>query len=209
MEPYIIAVTGCSGSGKSTFTKQLIQKYNSHAVCLVEDRYCKDRSFIHPLDKRLNHNFDHPSAVDYDLMINNVRALKQGKTIQAPIYSYQTASRLNFTETIVAKPILFVEGLFVLLSAELKSLIDLSVYIDTNEATCIERRLQRDVQERQMPAWFTPSQLDYIRSGAYYVKQCKEYAHIIIDNNSNDRAIDLNLIVENIEKNVNFLQCQA
>lgn len=203
MKTFLIAITGNTGSGKSTLTQQILRQYPQNTVRLIEDRYCYDRSHIHPIEKRLNHNFDQPSAIDHELLVNNIYQLKKGENINAPIYCYQTSSRSQQTEKIIAKPIIIIEGLFILLNEALSNLCDLKIYIDVDIETCIKRRLERDVNERGMPQWFTPSQLDYIRDGEQFVLESKQQADLIIDNSEYNLTKDMQFIKNKLD---NFLK---
>lgn len=208
METFLIAITGNTGSGKSTLTQHILNQYSKYTVCLIEDRYCYDRSHIHPLETRLNHNFDDPTAIDYDYLYKNIFQLKRGENINAPIYCYQTASRSNQTEYIIAKPIIIIEGLFILLNEALSSLCDLKIYIDVDIEICIKRRLERDVNERGMPQWFTPSQVDYIRNGERHVSKSKLHSDLIIQNNENNLINPINSIKNKLDIFLNHFNNQ-
>ncbi len=208
MKTFLIAITGNTGSGKSTLTKKILEHYAKHTVSLIEDHYCFDRSHIHPLEDRLNHNFDQPSAIDYDYLIQNITQLQNGNNINAPIYFYQTASRSQQTEMIMAKPIIIIEGLFVLLNEALCKLCDLKIYLDVDIESCIKRRLERDVIDRGMPQWFTPSQLDYIRNGEQYVLKSKSQADLIIQNNDRNIASCIQPIKDKLDHFLNYTDHQ-
>ncbi len=143
----VIGVAGGSGSGKTTFARELLARVGvDRTLILLQDSYYFDRSKDFKGDGSLN--FDHPDSIDWDLMAEHIQLLKQGETIDLPIYDFATHSRLKEVELVKAKPIIIVDGILIFYPDQIRDLLDLSIYIDTPDHVCFERRLYRDTHER-------------------------------------------------------------
>lgn len=145
---FIIGIAGGSGSGKTTVAKKISENFSENAVSMIcQDYYYRDNSHI-PIEKRKEINFDDPAAIEFDLLIDHVNQLREGKAIEMPTYSYKECIRLP--ETIPAKPteVLIVEGIFVLTHPVLRSLMDVKVYVDAEADNRLIRILKRDQEER-------------------------------------------------------------
>lgn len=144
----LIAVCGGSGSGKTTFARRLVEILGEdHCAILSQDRYYIDQSDRFKEDGG-DVNFDHPSAIDFDLMAEHLRILSSGRPIEAPLYDFATHKRLKRTTTFKAKPVIIVDGILVLSQKQIRDAIDASVFIDIPESVRFERRLRRDTVER-------------------------------------------------------------
>lgn len=144
----VVGVTGGSGSGKSTFAKML-QANLGERFCgiLAQDRYYHDRHDHFDQDGGVV-NFDHPDAVDFSLLIHNLKLLKSGQNVPVPCYDFRTHRRLLKEEIFPCRPLIVVEGILVLAERELRELFDFTFFIDTKEDLRFQRRLRRDVMER-------------------------------------------------------------
>ena len=144
----VIGIAGGSGSGKTTVVKAITRQLQGRVVVIPQDSYYKDSSHV-PVEERKNINFDHPDAIDWKLMCQQIRELKQGHTIQQPVYSYITCSR-STTETITVEPadVIIVEGILIFTDPELAKALDLKVFVDTSADERLIRIIQRDVNER-------------------------------------------------------------
>ncbi len=144
--PHLIAIAGPSCAGKTTLAKRLIQTL-PEAVHLPLDAYYKDLSNV-ALEQRDRHNFDHPSALDYNLLHTDLQTLANGQSICAPVYDFHTHTRKSITYPIAPPKYLLIEGLFALYFPALRALYAYRIYVDVCSNTSLERRIQRDSIER-------------------------------------------------------------
>jgi uridine kinase len=147
-KPFIIGITGGSGSGKTLFLTSLLEKFEKDKVCLIsQDTYYKARE-LQPEDQNGIKNFDLPESIDFDAYKNDLIALKQGKEVRREEYTYNNPAAKP--KIIVSKPspVIVVEGLFVLYDKEISDLLDLKVFIDAKDYIKLKRRIIRDEQER-------------------------------------------------------------
>jgi uridine kinase len=143
----IIGIAGGSGSGKTTLAQNIREVFNDEIVILCHDYYYKSNEGI-SLEERKKLNYDHPNSFDTDLLIDQLKKLKEGKIIHHPVYSFVEHTRLN--ETVEVKPakVIIVEGILIFKNKELCDLMDIKVFVDTDGDVRIIRRLLRDVKER-------------------------------------------------------------
>lgn len=147
-KPIIVGVAGGSGSGKTTFAKRLLLKLG-HENCAIigQDSYYIDQS--HRFDRDGGAvNFDHPSAIDFQLLEKHLNALNSGQSIEVPIYDFATHKRLPETVKVLPHPIILVDGILILSQENVRSHFDYAIFIDTPEDLRFARRLKRDVEER-------------------------------------------------------------
>lgn len=144
----IIAISGCSGSGKTTVVKTLIEILGKDNVCyLHQDCYYKDQSHI-PHEQRSRINYDHPNTIELDLFAEHLKLLSVGNKIEKPLYNYSTHTREKQTETVISKKIIIADGIHVLSDSSIRKLSDLKVFVDADIDLCFIRRLLRDTKER-------------------------------------------------------------
>ena len=144
--PLVIGIAGCSGSGKTTLARELATQLD--ATLFPLDLYYRDLSQF-PLDTRAKRNFDHPDSLESELIVEHVRALARGETIQRPVYDFKTHSRVaGVFETIVQTVVVVVEGILGLHYAELLPCYGFSIYVNAPHEVCLVRRIHRDVSER-------------------------------------------------------------
>lgn len=144
---YIVCVCGGSGSGKSTFTGKLLQELGGSAAFIAHDDYYKHTPGMSP-EQRAAYNFDVPAALDTHLLVEHVAQLRAGRPAQVPIYDFCTQTRCEQARTVEPVPVVVVEGILVMADDELMEQVDLSIFIDVDEPTRLERRLRRDCGER-------------------------------------------------------------
>lgn len=144
--PTVLGIAGCSGSGKTTLANEMARMLRGLRFHL--DDYYLDLGHM-PLAERVQQNFDDPSMIEIPLLAEHIAALAQGDTIERPVYDFGTYTRMpGRTERVTSGPFLIIEGIFALHFKELLPLYQLSIFVDTPDALCFERRLKRDMDER-------------------------------------------------------------
>ena len=144
----VIGIAGGSGSGKTTVVKAITRQLNGRVVVIPQDSYYKDSSHL-PMEERHKINFDHPDAIDWKLLCQQIRELKQGKTIEQPVYSYLTSSRSQ-TETVTVEPadVIIVEGILIFTCKELRDQMNIKIFVDADDDDRVVRIILRDIAER-------------------------------------------------------------
>ena len=190
---FIIGITGGSGSGKSSIVNAIAKGFDDHQLTVLsQDRY------YNPLDhlsseERSVQNFDHPNAFDYNLLEEHLDELKKGNTIQAPIYSFVKETRESETDPISPTPVLLLEGILLMNHPKIKSVVDLWIYIDTDEDHRLMRRVLRDTAERgqELTKVFRRYTEQVKPMHENYIESSKSEADIIINNNHHyDRSVE-------------------
>ena len=194
-KPLIIGITGGTGSGKSTVCRAIIESTPKENIAVLEqDAYYKDQSHL-SFKERLKTNYDHPLAFDNDLLIQHIKDLCNRKAIQKPIYDYELHTRKqNETVSIIPKDIIIVEGIMILEDEKLRDLLDIKIYVDTEDDLRILRRIQRDINERGRTVDSVIDQYLTTVKPAHdqFIEPYKKYADIIIpEGGQNEVAIDI------------------
>jgi len=196
----IIGIAGGTGSGKTTVVNKIVSSFKPGEVVVIpQDSYYKDSAL--PLEERLKQNFDHPDSIDFNLLNEQIAALRNGKTIQQPVYSYLTCSRSK-TETITVNPahIIIIEGILIFTNQKLRSLLDIKFFVDADADERLLRVIQRDVLERGRTVKMVMDR--YVSTlkpmHLQFIEPSKRYADIIIPQGGNNNvAIDfLTAIIE-------------
>ena len=143
----VIGIAGGSGSGKTTITRRLMQRFGNDVSVIYHDNYYKAHHDM-PFEEREKLNYDHPNAFDTELLVKAVRDLKAGKSIECPIYDYTIHDRLERTVTIRPARVILVEGILIFASPELCREMDIKIFVDTDADVRIIRRISRDVRDR-------------------------------------------------------------
>ncbi|MGN0310113.1 MAG: uridine kinase [Bacteroides sp.] len=190
----IIGIAGGTGSGKTTVVRKIIESLpQGEVVLLPQDSYYKDSSHV-PDDQKQNINFDHPDAFDWPLLSRQVALLRQGKAIEQPTYSYLTCSRLPETIHIEPREVIIIEGILALCDPQLRAMMDLKVYVDTDPDERLIRVIQRDVMERGRTAEAVMERYTRVLKPMHlqFIEPCKRYADLILpEGGSNQVAIDI------------------
>jgi uridine kinase len=148
MVPLVLGIAGGTGSGKTTVARAIIDRVGTDRVAYLEhDAYYRDLKHL-PMEARREVNFDHPDAFDTALMVEHVNALVQGHAVEKPLYSYKKSVRFEETERVEPRPLIVVEGILVLENQPLRSVMDVKIFVDTDDDVRLMRRLRRDVKER-------------------------------------------------------------
>lgn len=195
MATTIIGIAGGSGSGKTSVTNKIMNNLEGHSVALIEqDYYYKDQSHL-TFEQRLKTNYDHPFAFDNDLLIQNLKSLQSGQSVEVPTYDYTNHTRSDKTIAFQPKDVIIVEGIFALENEELRNMMDVKIYVDTDADLRILRRLVRDTKERGRTMESVIDQyLTVVRPmhNQFIEPTKKKFADIIIpEGGSNKVAIDI------------------
>jgi len=144
----IIGICGGTGSGKTTIARRIIESVGRESVILIEqDSYYRNLADM-PLDERHQANFDHPDSIDSDMLMNHLKRLKSGDSIEMPVYDFVSHTRRAETDHIEPKPVVLVEGILIFSEPRILNLLDVRVFVDTPDDIRFIRRLQRDIKER-------------------------------------------------------------
>jgi uridine kinase len=190
----IIGICGGTGSGKTTVANRILESVSAGEVVFIQqDSYYRNLKDL-PLDYRNAVNFDHPDALDNDLLVHHIRKLKAGGSVELPIYDFKTHTRLNDTVLIEPKPIVIIEGILIFADARLLEQMDIKVFVDTPDDIRFIRRLRRDIAERGRTIDSVIEQyLATVRPmHQQFVEPSKRYADVIIpEGGHNVVSIDL------------------
>ncbi|MDT5121204.1 MAG: uridine kinase [Acidobacteriota bacterium] len=190
----IIGICGGTGSGKTTVANRILESVSAGEVVFIQqDSYYRNLKDL-PLDYRNAVNFDHPDALDNDLLVHHIRKLKAGGSVELPIYDFKTHTRLNDTVLIETKPIVIIEGILIFADARLLEQMDIKVFVDTPDDIRFIRRLRRDIAERGRTIDSVIEQyLATVRPmHQQFVEPSKRYADVIIpEGGHNVVSIDL------------------
>jgi uridine kinase len=192
--PVVVGVAGGSGSGKTTVVREIVRALGPERVTLIQhDSYYKDRSGLAP-EERADVNYDHPDALDTPLLVQHVRELVAGRTARVPVYDFSTHTRTARTEPAEPRPAVIVEGILVLAEPDLRALMDIKVFVDTDADLRFIRRLARDVSERGRTNESVVAQyLGTVRPmHLEFVEPSKRHAHVIVpEGGENAVAVDM------------------
>ena len=193
-----VGITGGTGSGKTTILELLKKEFGENDIGFIsQDSYYNDNGKL-SFDEKNKINFDHPDAVDFELMINHLNLLKNGKTINQPIYSFIHHNRTEKTKLLKPKKIMIIEGLLILNNIKLRDLIDLKVFVDATKNLRFKRRLDRDINQRGRTAEevveLCNSRLNKMHN--LYVEPMKEFCDIVIDNNNSLEITPLTNVIK-------------
>ncbi|HBL1409765.1 TPA: uridine kinase [Enterococcus faecium] len=193
-KPIIIGVTGGSGSGKTSVSRAIFNNFPDHSIMMLEqDSYYKDQSHL-SFEERLNTNYDHPFAFDNDLLIQHVGDLLNYKAIEKPVHDYVAHTRSQATIIQEPKEVIILEGILILEDERLRDLMDIKVYVDTDDDIRIIRRIKRDMEERGRTLDSVIEQYLTVVKPMYhqFIEPTKRYADIIVpEGGENHVAIDL------------------
>lgn len=192
--PIIIGVTGGTGSGKTSVTKKIMENYKDVSLTYIEqDAYYKDQSHL-SFEERVKTNYDHPLAFDSKLLKKHLQQLINGESIEMPVYDYTAHTRSDKVVRVTPKDVIILEGILILYDEELRDLMDIKVYVDTDDDIRIIRRIQRDMHERGRSLESVIKQYTEVVKPMHeqFIEPTKRFADIIIpEGGKNIVAIDL------------------
>lgn len=190
----IIGIAGGTGCGKTTVVNTLLNELPEGEVGVIsQDSYYKDTSHL-SYDERVNINFDHPRSIDFDLLVNHLKQLKKGKSIDQPVYSFVKHNRTGDTIKTMPRKVMIVEGILILTNPEIRELFDIKIFVHADSDERLIRRLKRDISERgrDINEVLTRYQNTLKPMHEQFIEPMKEYADIIIPNNKyNTVAVDI------------------
>lgn len=190
----IIGIAGGTGCGKTTVVNQIINELPAEEVGVIsQDSYYNDLSHL-TLAERKETNFDHPKSIDFNLLENHLKALKSGKSIQQPVYSFIECNRTKDTVETYARKVMIVEGILIMTNPIIRDMFDIKIYVHADSDERLIRRLKRDVNERGWNLDETLKKYQTILKPMHdqFIEPTKEFADIIIPNNKyNTVAVDI------------------
>lgn len=193
-KPIIIGVTGGSGGGKTSVSRAILSNFPDENIAMIEhDSYYKDQSHL-TFEERVKTNYDHPLAFDTDLMIEQLNELIEGRPVDIPVYDYTQHTRSAQTIRMEPQDVIIVEGILVLEDKRLRDLMDIKLFVDTDDDIRIIRRIKRDMEERGRSLDSIIEQYTEVVKPMYhqFIEPTKRYADIVIPEGvSNVVAIDL------------------
>lgn len=193
-QPIVIGVTGGSGSGKTSVSRAIFNHFPNHSIMMLEqDSYYKDQSHL-SFEERLTTNYDHPFAFDTDLLIEHLKQLINYQTIEKPVYDYVAHTRSSDVLIQEPKEVIILEGILILEDSRLRELMDIKLYVDTDDDIRIIRRIKRDMEERGRTLDSVIEQYLTVVKPMYhqFIEPTKRYADVIVpEGGENHVAIDL------------------
>ena len=178
----IVGIAGGTGSGKTTVVRKIKERLPSDRVIIVpQDAYYKDNSHL-PLEERQAINFDHPDSVEFDLLIDHMKELIEGRPVEQPRYSYLTCTRYEETTTVIPTDVVILEGILILTHKALRDLIDIKVFVDADTDDRLGRVIHRDMEERGRTAEQVLERYhDTVKPmHLQFIEPSKRYADIIV-----------------------------
>ena len=202
MDTMVIGIAGGTGSGKTTLTEKLKERFAEDVSVLYHDNYYKKHVGM-TYEERSKLNYDHPDAFDTDLMVRDLNALRRGENIQCPVYDYTIHNRSDQTLEVLSTRVILVEGILIFVDPALRELMDIKVFVDTDADVRILRRLLRDVKERGRTLDSVVNQYLVTVKPMHeaFVEPSKKYADIIVPQGGRNQ-VALDMLVERIRGHV-------
>ena len=189
----VIGIAGGTGSGKTTLMKNIIEKYSDNVTVLSHDNYYKRHDEL-TYEQRCQLNYDEPAALETDLMAVHLDKLRHGEAIDCPVYDFTVHNRSNETIRVVPKKVIIVEGILIFENKELRDLMDIRIFVDTDADVRLCRRIKRDVNKRGRTLESVLQQYQDTVKPMHekYVEPSKKYAHVVVpEGGKNLVALDM------------------
>lgn len=202
MEVMVIGIAGGTGSGKTTLTKRLVERFGADVSVLNHDNYYKAHDDM-PFEERCKLNYDHPDSFDTDLLVRDLRLLKAGQTVHCPTYDYTVHNRSEATIEVKPAKVIIVEGILIFENQALRDQMDVKLFVDTDADVRILRRLVRDVKERGRSLDSVVGQyLTTVKPmHEAFVEPSKKYADLIVPEGGRN-LVALEMIVQRVEHHI-------
>lgn len=202
--PVVIGIAGGTGSGKSTVAKEIYRTFDKSCIAMLEqDSYYKDQSDL-TFEERTKTNYDHPNAFDTPLLVHQLNELIKGNSIEKPIYDFSQHNRGNEKILVQSRDIIILEGILILQEKQIRDLLDIKIYVDTDADIRILRRIVRDIDERGRTLESVINQyLDVVRPmHLQFGEPTKRYADIIVPEGGHNK-VAIDIIVAKIKQILN------
>ncbi len=202
----IVGIAGGTGSGKTTVVRKVIERLPKEQIAVIsQDSYYRDNSHL-PLEERQEINFDHPSSLEFELLIKHLKMLKAGKSIQEPIYSYLTCTRHPETNLVKPCDVIIVEGILIFTNEDLRNLFDIKVFVHADADDRLERVIKRDIIERgrSVNKVLERYQRSVKPMHLQFIEPSMRYADLIIPQGGHN-LVAIDILCSIIEKNFNTL----
>lgn len=190
MSPLIVGIAGGTGSGKTTLAQKIVQSVPESVQIIEHDSYYRDRSEL-PFEERASVNFDHPDALETELLVSHLKALKAGRPVEVPSYDFVAHCRRHDTTAARPAPVIVVEGILTLADPSLRALFDIKLFVDTDADIRVFRRVRRDMGERGRTfesvreQYYTTVRPMHLQ----YVEPSKRFADVVILEGSNNSVV--------------------
>ncbi len=200
----IVGIAGGSASGKTTIVNRIREKFGDDIVVISHDSYYKAHNDL-SYDERSRLNYDHPSSFDTELLIEDVKKLKRGEEIDIPVYDYAIHNRSDQTVHVVPKPVILLEGILILENKELRDLMDVKVFVDTDADERLMRRIRRDTIERARSVYSVLTQYAQTVKPMHeqFIEPSKKYADLIIPRGG-ENLTGINIFTEHLQAMLNM-----
>ena len=198
----VLGIAGGSGSGKTTLMKNLVQIFGENVTVLSHDNYYKRHDEM-TYEERCLINYDEPAAFENDLMVEHLRLLKTGQSIQCPVYDYTVHNRSNETTLVVPKRVIIVEGILIFADEQLRELMDIRIFVDTDADIRLCRRIKRDVNKRgrTLESVLMQDQQTVKPMHEKYVEPSKRFANLVVPEGGKN-FVALDMIVDRIRRHL-------
>lgn len=202
----IVGIAGGTGSGKTTVVKKIIERLPKGEVAIItQDAYYKDSGHL-PMEERQEINFDHPRSLEFKLLVNHLKKLRCGESIEQPIYSYLTCTRSKETIPIAPKHVVLVEGILILTNAFLRKMFDIKVFVDADADDRLSRVINRDIIDRGRSIGKVLSRYEKTVKPMHlqFIEPSKKYADLIVPQGG-ENEVAINVLADIIKQNLNQL----
>ena len=201
-ERLIIGIAGGSGSGKTTLTKRLVQHFGDALCVVTHDNYYRAHNDL-SYDERAQLNYDCPDAFENELFVEQLALLRQGRSVNCPVYDYTVHNRSDRTIRLESRPIILVEGILIFADESLRRQMDIRVFVDTDADVRLARRVLRDSEERARSVRSIVDQWQNTVKPMHelYVEPSKKHAHVIIPEGGHN-TVALDMIVDRLERHL-------